>query len=194
MGRAGGADRLPPPTRRRMTSTPLWNDFHSSVPGDRARRRGRPGPGAGRRHQRRVGRAARRLSVRVAAATERYLEVETHKPDNEVDKLLVAVCNAGTRGAAFGKQIAELEKRAGEIPVAIVRTTDFPKTGKAATQIAGMLKTARANGGRRRRRLAADAGVRGVPHAATRAGPTSPPGRRPPGRSVSSTRFKRSSS
>ena len=51
-----------------------------------------------------------------------------------------AVCNAGTRGVAFGKQISELEKRAGEIPVAIVRTTDFPKTGKAATQIAGMLK------------------------------------------------------
>ena len=72
--------------------------------------------------------------------TGRYLEVETHRPDNGVDKLLVAVCNANTRGPAFGKQISELEKRAGEIPVAIVRTTDFPKTGKAATQIAGMLK------------------------------------------------------
>jgi hypothetical protein len=69
-----------------------------------------------------------------------YLEVETHKPDDSVDKRLVAVCNANTRGTGFGKQIAELEKRAGEIPVAIVRTTDFPKSGKVITQIAGMLK------------------------------------------------------
>jgi len=70
----------------------------------------------------------------------RYLEVETHKPDNSVDKRLVAVCNAKTNGPAFGKQITATEKRAGEIPVAIVRTTDFPKSGKAITQIAGMLK------------------------------------------------------
>jgi Helicase HerA, central domain len=50
------------------------------------------------------------------------------------------VCNVNTKGTAFGKQITELEKRAGEIPIAIVRTTDFPKSGKAATQVAGMLK------------------------------------------------------
>jgi hypothetical protein len=74
------------------------------------------------------------------APDQRYLEVETHKPDNSVDKLLVAVCNAVTRGVAFGKQIAELELRAGDVPVAIVRTTSFPKSGKAATQIAGMLR------------------------------------------------------
>ena len=66
--------------------------------------------------------------------------METHRPDSGVDKLLVGVCNANARGIAFGKQISELEKRAGEIPVAIVRTTDFPKSGKAATQIAGMLR------------------------------------------------------
>jgi hypothetical protein len=69
----------------------------------------------------------------------RYLEVETHKPDNSVVKRLVAVCNA-TRGAAFLKQVSELENRAGEIPVAIVRTTEFPKSGKAIAQIARMLK------------------------------------------------------
>src|SRR5262249_54419701 len=75
------------------------------------------------------------------ARNQRYVEVETHKPDNEVDRLLVSVCNAGTRGIAFGKQLIELEQRAGEIPVAIVRTTSFPKTGKAAAQVAGMLRT-----------------------------------------------------
>ena len=41
---------------------------------------------------------------------------------------------------AFGKQISDLENRAGEIPVAIVRATDFPKGGKVITQIARMLK------------------------------------------------------
>jgi hypothetical protein len=70
----------------------------------------------------------------------RYLEVETHKSDGTIDKLLVAVCNGNPRGTAFAKQLAETEKRAGEIPVAIVRTTDFPKSGKAMKQIAGMLK------------------------------------------------------
>jgi len=74
------------------------------------------------------------------AVDRRYLEVETHKSDNAVDKLLVALCNASTRGIAFGRQIADLEQRAGELPVAIVRTTSFPKSGKAATQIAIMLR------------------------------------------------------
>src|SRR5262249_6816352 len=75
-----------------------------------------------------------------ASPDRRYLEVETHKPENTIDKLLVGVCNANTRGTGFAYQSAALAKRAGEIPVAIVRTTDFPKTGKAITQIAGMLK------------------------------------------------------
>jgi AAA ATPase domain/Helicase HerA, central domain len=70
----------------------------------------------------------------------RYLEVEIHKPDNGVDKRLAAVCNAHTRGTAFGKQIAELEERAGENAIAVVRTTDFPKAGKVIKHIAGMLK------------------------------------------------------
>lgn len=73
-------------------------------------------------------------------AAQRYLEVETCKPNDDVEKLVVAVCNATTRGVAFGRQLSELEERAGEIPVAIVRTTDFPKAGKAATQVAGMLR------------------------------------------------------
>ena len=117
----------------------LWNDFHSAfqptVPDEEEE-------------------LTRVLADAIGAATpelpdgfqfgcerdRRYLEVETHRPDSGVDKLLVGVCNASTRGIPFGKQIAELEKRAGEIPVAIVRTTNFPKSGKAATQIATMLR------------------------------------------------------
>ena len=118
---------------------PLWNDFHSAF-------------------QANVPDAEEELAYVLADAIgavapelpdgfhfsctpdARFVEVETHKPDNSVDKRLVAVCNATTRGPALGKQISELEDRAGEIPVAIVRTTDFPKTGKAIAQIAGMLK------------------------------------------------------
>jgi hypothetical protein len=129
----------PPPLAVENDLDQLWNDFHSAfqatVPDGEEE-------------------LVRVLADTIRAATaelpdgfhfgctqhERYLEVETHKPDNSVDKLLVAVCNANTRGIGFGKQISELEKRAGEIPVAIVRTTGFPKSGKAMTQIAGMLR------------------------------------------------------
>ena len=118
---------------------PLWNDFHSSFQATV--------PDGEEDLARILAEAIRGASAELPSGFQfnserdgRYLEVETHRPSNEVDKLLVAVCNAGTRGPTFGKQLAELENRAGEIPVAIVRTTDFPKTGKAASQIAGMLK------------------------------------------------------
>lgn len=74
----------------------------------------------------------------IGALDGRYLELETHRPDNKVNKLLVAVCNARA-GVSLIKQVGELEKRAGEIPVAIIRTTNFPKTGKAIERIAGLL-------------------------------------------------------
>jgi hypothetical protein len=69
-----------------------------------------------------------------------YLEVDRHAAADGVGKLLVAVCNKNVRGPGLGKQLGDLEKRAGEIPVAIVRTTDFPKSGKAIEQIAKLLK------------------------------------------------------
>jgi hypothetical protein len=118
----------------------IWNDFHSTFSATVA---------DGEEELARVlGDAIRAATSELpygfhfecASPDGRYLEVETHKPDNTIDKLLVAVCNANTRGIGFANQIAALAKRAGEIPVAIVRTTDFPKTGKAITQIAGMLK------------------------------------------------------
>jgi hypothetical protein len=129
----------PPPPPPETDLDKLWNDFHSAyqatVPDDEDE-------------------LARVLADAIRATADelpdvfhfgrpqpegRYLEVETHKPDGGIDKLLVAVCNA-KQGASLIKQVTELGNRAGEIPVAIVRTTDFPKTGKAVTQIAGMLK------------------------------------------------------
>ncbi len=72
----------------------------------------------------------------------RYVEVETHKPDSSVDKLLVAVCNKSAQGGGLGRQLVELEKRLGEFPVALVRSTDFPKTkgSQVVGQIARLLK------------------------------------------------------
>jgi hypothetical protein len=134
-GRPGGTPPLPSPNDLDQ----LWNDFHSSF-------------------QATVPDGEEELAGVLAGAIRnatgespdgfqfdcgldrRYIEVETQKPDNSVAKLLVALCNAATRGVAFGGQIAELDERTGEVPVVIVRTTTFPKTGKAAAQIAKMLR------------------------------------------------------
>ncbi len=133
----GPIAQLPPTVDNDLDQ--LWNNFHSGF---------QPTVPDGEEDLARVladaiGAAAAELPDGFHFGCDRdrsYLEVETHRPDSGVDKLLVGVCNASTRGVAFGKEIDELEKRAGEIPVAIVRTTNFPKSGKAATQIAGMLK------------------------------------------------------
>ncbi len=129
----------PPPPPPENDLDPLWNDFHAAyqatVPDDEDD-------------------LARVLTDAIRATADelpdgfhfgrpqpegRYLEVETHKSDGGIDKLLVAVCNAKP-GVSLIRQVTELGNRAGEIPVAIVRTTDFPRTGKAVTQIAAMLK------------------------------------------------------
>ncbi len=118
---------------------PLWNDFHSTF---------KPVvPDEEEALVRVLGDAVQAIAPELpeghhfgcTPSGQQYLEVETHKPDNSIDKRLVALCNAKS-GASLVKQVSELERRAGEIPVAIVRTTDFPKTGKAITQIAGLLK------------------------------------------------------
>jgi hypothetical protein len=71
------------------------------------------------------------------------IEVETHRPGNAVDKVLVAVCNKAAKGGGLAKQVAEVERRAGEIPVALVRTTDFPHSpgAQVVKQIAKLLKS-----------------------------------------------------
>src|SRR5262249_28587165 len=119
----------PPPPPAEHDLDAIWNDFHSAfpatVPDSEEELAGIPAD------------ATRAMTAELpegfhfgcAPPDGRYLEVETHKPDNSIEKRLVAVCNAKS-GASLIKQISELETRAGEIPVAIVRTTDFPKSGK----------------------------------------------------------------
>ena len=70
----------------------------------------------------------------------RYLEVETHKPDNGVDKLLVAVCNANTRGVAFGKQSRTWRNAPAKSPSRSCARPTSRRRARRSTQIAGMLK------------------------------------------------------
>jgi hypothetical protein len=118
---------------------PLWNDFHSSYDAIV--------PDSEEELARVVADAVRASSLELPACyqfdcsepRQRYVEVATCMPDNSVDKVLVAICN-GKAGPGLIKQVTDLEQTAGEIPVAVVRTTDFPKSGKAVEQIAKLLK------------------------------------------------------
>ncbi len=128
----------PPLTALENDLDPLWNDFHSeftaTVPDEEPNLRGI-------------------LATAIAAASaelpdgyyfgcvrqsDRYLEIETHNPDNGDSKLLVAVCNAKP-GKSLISQVSELENRAGKMPVAIIRTTGFPKSGAAVEKMSKML-------------------------------------------------------
>ncbi|HZU35707.1 MAG TPA: DUF87 domain-containing protein, partial [Gemmataceae bacterium] len=77
----------------------------------------------------------------------RFVPIEIHGPDNSVQKLLTAVCNKAPQGGGLGKQIAEAEKRTGEIPLAVVRSTAFPAAGRQS-QIGEQLAAVLRKGGR----------------------------------------------
>ncbi len=124
----------------------LWNDFlaafNGALPGDE-------GPMAELLHQ-----AILACSDEVPAghwfAAERdgrLVPVEVHGPDNEVARLLVAVCDKKAQGGGLAKQVGEVEKLAGEVPAVLVRSTEFPSSPKAAIskQIAEVVR----RGGRR---------------------------------------------
>jgi hypothetical protein len=118
---------------------PLWNDFHTKFDATV--------PDGEEDLARVLAGAIRAITAELPDGNHfgctppegRYLEVELHKPDGGIDKRLVTVCNAKP-GTSLVKQISELEKRAGEIPVSIARTIDFPKSGKAIEQIGRIMK------------------------------------------------------
>jgi hypothetical protein len=82
-----------------------------------------------------------------AEAEGRMVQVEIHGPGNSVGRLLVAVCDKSARGGGLGRQISEVENRAGEVPAVIARSTAFPTSPAAAVskQISKLLL----RGGRR---------------------------------------------
>ncbi|QVL33996.1 DUF2791 family P-loop domain-containing protein [Telmatocola sphagniphila] len=65
-----------------------------------------------------------------ATPSGRFVETEIHFPDNSVNKLLLAICEKKAQGGGLGKQVEEAAKRAGELPVALIRSTDFPDSIK----------------------------------------------------------------
>ncbi len=83
-----------------------------------------------------------------SAETEgRLVPVEVHGPDNSVDLLLVGVCNKGAQGGHLGRQIKELEDRAGEHRPIIVRSTGYPRNPR--TEVGRQIGQLVARGGRR---------------------------------------------
>jgi hypothetical protein len=67
-----------------------------------------------------------------AKANGRLVPVEAHGPGNNVEKLLVAICDRSPRGGGLGKQVEEVGKQAGEIPAVLVRSTKFPSGPRTA--------------------------------------------------------------
>lgn len=67
-----------------------------------------------------------------AEASGRTVPVEIHGPCNDVDRLLLAVCEKKAQGGGLSKQIAEVEKQAGDVKSVLVRSTDFPTSTKTA--------------------------------------------------------------
>jgi hypothetical protein len=78
---------------------------------------------------------------------DRIIDVELEGPENRVDLLVVGLCNKEPRGGGLGRQIKEVEKRAGEHTPALVRSTDYPSNPRAEVtkQIGNLI----ARGGRR---------------------------------------------
>ena len=148
MGGAGGDRSHISDTRFGKRPRRTLERFPLRIPGDRARRRGRPGCRAGRRHPRRDGRAARWLSLRLCTAG---WEIPGSRDPQAGQQHRQAArrrsVTPARSGGAFGKQLVELEKRAGDIPVAIVSARPTSRrTGQGGAQIAGMLKRRRAHG------------------------------------------------
>jgi hypothetical protein len=77
----------------------------------------------------------------------RMIPVEAHGPENSVARLFVAVCDKSARGGGLGKQISEVEKRAGETPVVVVRSTEFPAS--PAALVSKQIAEVQRRGGRR---------------------------------------------
>ena len=120
-------------------------------------------------------------------ANGRLVPVETHGPGNDVEKLLVAVCDKSARGGGLGKQVEETAKKAGENPAVLVRSTPYPTDPKAVVskRIANLIVPT----GKGRRVVVQNADcARWRPSASSikRSGkhPNSPPGRNGAGRSA----------
>ena len=126
----------PPPPSVENDLDPLWNDFHSAfhatVPDGEEE-------------------LARVLADAICAATaelpdgyqfgceldRRYLEVETHRPDSGVQTARSARERQQRPRHTVRQANLGAGANAGEIPVAIVRTTDFPSRARRRRRLPG---------------------------------------------------------
>ena len=140
---------VPPPPIPHVGTLHLeqaWNDFRTHFAGDV--------PAADEELAALLAGAIRASSDEVEAGywftaevDGRMISIECHAPENEVDRILAGVCNAGARGGGLGKQVTEVIERAGEYTPVLVRSTDFPSNPKTA--IAKQIGTLITRGGRR---------------------------------------------
>ncbi len=141
---------LPPPSpdiEGKITEIEqAWNEFHSTwatvVPSDEAELAGTLSEA--------IASCSAELETGNAFEAERdgrFVPVERHAADNSVGGMLVGICNKGPQGGALGRQIEEVEQRAGEHTPVIVRSTAFPASPKAAVSL--QLGKLIARGGRR---------------------------------------------
>jgi hypothetical protein len=77
----------------------------------------------------------------------RFVSTEIRCENGPAQRLLIGVCNKLAQGGGLGKQIQELQKRAGEATAVVVRSTAFPSNPKAAVSL--LLGKLVAAGGRR---------------------------------------------
>jgi hypothetical protein len=77
----------------------------------------------------------------------RMVLVERFDSEKLTEQMVVGVCNRAAPGGGLGRQIDEVVKRAGEDTPVIVRSTEFPKSPKAA--VVQQLDQVIRNGGRR---------------------------------------------
>ena len=68
------------------------------------------------------------------------IAVDQHRGGNAVDQLYVALCDRGTQGGGLTAQLQTLAKHTGEVATVVVRSTGFPKTGKAVEELAKLVK------------------------------------------------------
>ena len=66
-----------------------------------------------------------------ATPNANLIAVDVHPGGSAVDPLYVAVCDMNARGGGLGKQVEKAAKAAGEIPVVLVRSTEFPSSPNA---------------------------------------------------------------
>jgi energy-coupling factor transporter ATP-binding protein EcfA2 len=123
----------------------LWNDFQATFP---ATVPDEDGPQAGlvKWAVEQIGRESTTGHHFAAEVAGRLIPIEVHHPDNSVEKVLAAICNKSAKGGHLGKQITDVEKEAGEITTALVRSTAFP--ANPATAVCKQLGALVKRGGR----------------------------------------------